>query len=65
MLHAQYGLQVCRWLPVQEQSAERRKGFWKTLFDSFEQIDGKHDFEVECTNLVYMYVHMYLCDLYS
>jgi hypothetical protein len=35
-LYNQYGRQVCRWLPVKENSPETKKGFWKSLYDNFE-----------------------------
>ena len=37
----QYGGEVRRCLPRADDSGARKKTLWKTLFEGFDQIDGK------------------------
>ena len=56
----QYGGEVRRCLPRADDSAARKKTLWKTLFEGFDQIDGKPsqaEKEVHAYMCIILYVH--------
>ena len=39
--YIQYGNEIRQYLPRADNSGSRKKTLWKTLFEGFDQIDGK------------------------